>query len=520
MSPSFYGNSLPVTSHGNSHRASVIDQLSVTHGSGRDTGDMFVFPHWASDLGFFDTMPLTCSEFRNMLCKAQAEQPGSHKLSHRHNQGENRTGISTLVFIQFINNNNNKHIISYTHTYIYTILIYYEHNVISALPPPFCYVRYRTFSCPLVIYHGHRNWPVDRWFSIANGQISRGYVLLIPTRAPHSTFRGAYFLTLQHAPVLGSDEISGWTDLSGWCFCGCINLDLSFKGRSNNVAHVKICTGHDWNHQPVTMLHCSVLWSPSRISGAKYGLMGASGHKQPNKWPGNMSMQVLWRSTLSIEILLFGGEDWETGWDWEVHWINIAADVRICKGMQNGLASFRTWKAWKRIELSIATLNTYTQLCGYAPIWYTSVISPSNHVHRINAEINILPASVSQQVLQESITVNYIKFRYSKNSNRSPKSSSKGGKLRAVGAPYAVCELSWGTRACFQYLPVLQDRDRFEIRTQFSWEVLFSTSWWCQPGRSFASPFVLLSLPQCRLSRNHCYNNLFRGPFAVKGKIV
>jgi hypothetical protein len=97
-------------------------------------------------------------------------------------------------------------------------------------------------------------------------------------------------------------------------------------------------------------------------------------------------------------------------------------------------------------------------------------------VHRINAEINILPTSVSQQVLQESITVNYIKFRYSKNSNHSPKSSSKGGKLRAVGTPYAVCELSWGTRACFQYLPVLQDRDRFEIRTQFSWEVLFSTS--------------------------------------------
>ena len=43
-------------------------------------------------------------------------------------------------------------------------------------------------------------------------------------------------------------------------------------------------------------------------------------------------------------------------------------------------------------------------------------------------------------------------------------------------------------------------------------------SWYSQ--RSFRTPFVFLSRPQRWLSCNPCYNNLFRGPFAVKAETL
>ena len=43
-------------------------------------------------------------------------------------------------------------------------------------------------------------------------------------------------------------------------------------------------------------------------------------------------------------------------------------------------------------------------------------------------------------------------------------------------------------------------------------------SWYSQ--RSFPTPFVFLSRPQRWLSCNPCYNNFFRGPFAVKAETL
>ena len=45
-----------------------------------------------------------------------------------------------------------------------------------------------------------------------------------------------------------------------------------------------------------------------------------------------------------------------------------------------------------------------------------------------------------------------------------------------------------------------------------------SISWYSQ--RSFPTPFVFLSRPQRWLSCNPCYNNFFRGPFAVKAETL